>query len=101
MSRPQPRPRSGNDVRRVTRGTTYVGRTAIQSRALAMVTEGRARWSEHHMQVHGVCDRCGHTYPCEDALQAAWLIVYWEPYLPEPGLVRPYVVAEWDPGDLP
>ncbi|MEV4417166.1 hypothetical protein [Catellatospora sp. NPDC049609] len=53
------------------------------------------------MQVHGVCDRCGHTYPCEDALQAAWLIVYWEPYLPEPGLVRPYVVAEWDPGDLP
>lgn len=91
MSRPQPRPRSSSDARRTSHGTTYVGRTAIQSRALTMVAEGRQRWSEHHMQVQGICDRCGHTYPCEDALQAAWQIVYWEPYLPAPGLVRPYV----------
>jgi hypothetical protein len=69
----------------------YGGRSAIQSRALAMVTEGRRLWSEHHMRMQGVCDRCGQAYPCAQALRAAWLIVYWEPYLPAPELVRPYV----------
>jgi hypothetical protein len=56
---------------------------ALEILACHQVELGRQLWLEHQMQPGGICSSCGHVYPCEDAEHGAWLVLYWEPYLPE------------------
>jgi hypothetical protein len=73
--------------------TTYVSGSALAQHAAEQIGRGRQLWAEHPSQPSGMCGGCGRSYPCEDALRGAWLIVYWQPYVPELALVRPYVTA--------
>jgi hypothetical protein len=68
----------------VDRGTAGCG-------AVKQINQGQQLWVEHARRPEGVCGGCGRSYPCESAMQAAWLLVYWQPYARQPELVRPYV----------
>lgn len=71
--------------------TTYMSTTALTQHAGEQIAHGRQLWTEHPSRPEGICGGCGRSYPCEEALHAAWLLVYWQPYVSQPELVRPYV----------
>jgi hypothetical protein len=51
--------------------------------AAEQVARGRELWLAHQKQTGGgICAACGHVYPCEEAQHGAWLVLYWERYLP-------------------
>ena len=68
-----------------------MSQNALADHAVEQINQGQQLWVEHARRPEGVCGGCGRSYPCESAMQAAWLLVYWQPYTRQPELVRPYV----------
>lgn len=59
--------------------------------ASEQVAAANAGLTEHHADALGLCRNCGRVHPCPDAQKARWLVQHYQPYVPSPGLVRPYI----------